>query len=358
MQWVPHTDHISFSNSIGNSYRSGLGDRSNNGYGNGNHRNRTFVSNSDYASGSRRTVQNGKWRPPTMTVTIPNNEQQTRTTNNNRSSSAGRERPTASRRTSNPAPEQFSDYVDPRSISKPFIERSAVLGDRTQYRPGHRAEVMRMGIRQGDAPIVRNMSTGLNRNTRPDLRGGLNESRQYTTGTCKDVHGDEGKRPSLTDRFRDVDARKRFRGKIVSNQRQRSTIRNPSSQRQPRPQFRNDPQGVRTGGMLDPYPAGDDRWRRSHHIDSTLVSKVKIQAMRQMRYGDGGQGDGQSQRLYQEEQDSRQYDQAVRDTYAPEFSASASKPQPIARRQDNVRGEEWFANTTYDGRTTMHKFGW
>ena len=71
-----------------------------------------------------------------------------------------------------------------------------------------------------------------------------------------------------------------------------------------------------------------------------------------------GQGDGQSQRSYQEEQDARQYDQAVRDTYAPEFSASANKPQPIARRQDNVRGEEWFANTTYDGRTTMHKFGW
>ena len=310
-----------------------------------------------------RDVHNGRWRAPTMTVTILNRNEHQNNAMNARPVSAGRERPTASRRTRNPAPEQFLDYVDRRSLSKPLMERSAVRGDRTRYPPGYRAEVMRVGAKLGDRPIVSNMSTGLTHNTRPNLSGGLGANQRRSDGTNKDVYADEGKRPTLSDRFRDVESRQRFRGTLVRNQRQKSTIRGAQQAQQQRQRRRNndDPNGVRTGGMLDPYPAGDDRWRRSHHIDSTLVSKVKIQAMRQMRRGSTGSRGGidtgtTTARIVDHE--SRIYEQAIQDTYAPSFSASANKPQPVAKRQDNVREEGWFSNTTTDGHTTMHQFGW
>ena len=358
--------------------RGGGGDRSSRMAPVGSHTDRVSFSSrpptpnhsEEQLSGSRsesqRETSKGRWRPPTMTVTI-NNENRTATQNYHQANQGAApldRRPTASRRTSNPEPEQFSDYVNRRFTTKPLVERNAVPGDRTKYPRGSKAEVMQMGTRVGDRPIVRNMSTGTHRNTRTDLSGGIGPG-------GKDMYFDEGKRPSLSDRFRNVETRQRFQGKITRGQRGRATVRGSKQQQGGyHPQGRrsdgsgsgsgsgsgggSDPKGTRTGGMLDRYSTGDDRWRPSHHVDATLVSKVKIQAMRQMRSNpypsDAHEVAAAAAQRYNE--------QAVRDSYAPTFSESTNKPQPIARRMDNVRGEDWFANTTTNGRATLHKFGW
>ena len=186
-----HTDQISFSQS-------------------------SSTSSFDNTSGNHREIRNGRWRPPTMTVSINNDHHhhQQHTNSNNRPSSAGRRaRPTVSRRTQHPKPEEFSDYVNVRSTSKPLMERNPVVGDHTRHRPGQNAQVLRVGLRPGDPSRVQNMRTGHTRNSRPELDGGL----QTTTTTrlqttSKDMYYDEGKRPSLNDRFRDIESRQRFQG--------------------------------------------------------------------------------------------------------------------------------------------------
>ena len=308
------------------------------------------------SSSSQRETSKGRWRPPTMTVTI-HNENRTATHDcrqTNQGAAPLDHRPTASRRTSNPEPEQFSDYVNRRFTTKPLVERNAVPGDRTKYPRGSKAEVMQMGTRIGDRPIVRNMSTETHRNTRTDLSGGIGPG-------GKDMYFDEGKRPSLSDRFRNVETRQRFQGKITRGQRGRAIVRGSKQQQggyNPRGRGSGggaiDPKGTRTGGMLDRYSTGDDRWRPSHHVDATLVSKVKIQAMRQMRSNPSAAHEVAAAATAAQ----RYNEQAVRDSYAPTFSESTNKPQPIAKRMDNVRGEDWFANTTTNGCATLHKFGW
>ena len=186
-----HTDQISFSQS-------------------------SSTSSFNNTSGNPREIRNGRWRPPTMTVSINNepHHQQQHMHSNNRPSSAGRgARPTVSRRTQHPKPEEFSDYVNVRSTSKPLLERNPVVGDHTRHRPGQNAQVLRVGLRPGDPSRVQNMRTGPTRTSRPELDGGL----QTTTTTrlqttSKDMYYDEGKRPSLNDRFRDIESRQRFQG--------------------------------------------------------------------------------------------------------------------------------------------------
>ena len=96
--------------------------------------------------------------------------------------------------------------------------------------------------------------------------------------------------------------------------------------------------------------------RRSHHVDSTLVSKVKIKAMRMMRAGQtdrlGGYG-------------TKHETQAGIDAsfYAPEFSASASKPMPTMvnkreRREDNICAPGWFGVSRSRDPSVRRNGGW
>ena len=270
-----------------------------------------------------RSVTSTSWKGPTYKVEIDNRHHDT--------SKAGagidgsqRQRPKSSRRISAPDIHQFTDYnveQPPRAASTyrnmRATARSGSSGDRD-------ATVMLMteaGPRATEKPIITEYRSRSSQRATVlprggGERGGDSEESLYT-------------RSRLSERFERVD--EMSHREVLAQQRahrrsesDKSTALSKNSTR--RGNVRHDPQ----------------------HFDSTLVSRVKIEAMRRMRgNGTNSTEDFRGSRVPQG--NSLTPSNPWGDAYAPRFSESKEfQATSGARVEDNVLQEGWFA--------TDHKF--